>query len=103
MNGSMSASTSYSNTFTMPAMSSSPEEAVVTPALDPRLQGLTMTGQPKPPATRDGRSCIHADPRSSTDRSQDSQGTTGTPACPARTFVSRLFMPMAEAVTPQPT
>ena len=47
MNGSISASTSYSNTSSTPAISSSADAAVDTPALDPRLHGLTMTGQPK--------------------------------------------------------
>ncbi len=91
MNGSMSASTSYSNTLSTPATSSSGDAAVDTPALDPRLHGLTMTGQPKPVADlRRQTSRIHADPRSSTARSHDSHGTTGTPACAATIFVSAL-------------
>ena len=103
MNGSMIASTSYSKTRRRPAMSSSALVATDTPALDPRLHGFTMTGQPNEPATRAGYSVSHSGPRSSTDRSHDSHCTTGTPAWAAMIFVTRLFMPMADAMTPHPT
>src|SRR6188768_213203 len=86
MNGSISASTSYSNTLRTPAMRSLALDAVDTPALDPRLHGLTMTGQPSADSTRAGRSVNHPLPRSSTARSHDTHGTTGTPACCATTL-----------------
>ena len=103
MNGSTIASTSYSNTLSTPATSSSGVAATDTPALDPRLQGLTITGQPKAAATSLGRSCSHRDPRSSTPRSHEIHGTTGTSCCCAITFEKRLFMPTADAPTPHPT
>src|SRR5262245_14274792 len=77
--GSIRASTSYSNTFSTPAMSSSAFAAVDTPALDPRLHGFTITGQRSAFSTCAGSSFNHPDPRSSTARSHDTHGTTGTP------------------------
>ena len=103
MNGSISASVSYSNTLSTPEISSAAFAATETPALEPRLHGFTMTGQPNDAFTCAGSSVSHIDPRSSTARSHDSQRTTGTPACCAMIFVTRLFMPMAEAITPHPT
>ena len=101
--GSISASTSYSNTLRIPPIISSAVDAVVTPALDPRLQGLTITGQPNDASTFAGYSRSQSRPRSSTPRSQESHGTIGTPAFAATSFVMRLFIPTADASTPQPT
>src|SRR4029079_17316323 len=80
MNGSIRASTSYSNTRSTPALSSLGDFAVDTPALDPRLHGFTITGQPSLDSTSAGKDESHAEPRSSTARSHETHGTIGTPA-----------------------
>ena len=98
MNGSISASTSYSNTFRTPATSSSARCGGRNAGARSQVAGLDDHRPAEATIRRcAGQSASSRGPRSSTPRSHESHGTIGTPACDATIFVMRLFMPTADA------